>query len=253
MATNVETPLLTPARDVGGCPVMHHDFSQPRPYGEHWDLAKQLREACPHFYNKYEGADGGTNGYWVFTQSRRRARHLQAGRHLLERVDHALGARTRSTGSCRRMVDAPGPHQYRRILNPWFSPQERWTSAEARIRIVCREVRRADRRKRAAATSSKEFALHFPTAAFLNAIGVPVSRDADRFVKWVDDFFAGFSGDPAGLEPMAKALQEIREYWVAALDERRASPRSAGDLASHLLHVEYDDERPLTDEECSTC
>ena len=45
--------------------------------------------------------------------------------------------------------------------------------------------------------------------------------DADLFVPWVEDFFRGFGGDPDGLEAMAKALDGIREYWVAALAERR--------------------------------
>jgi cytochrome P450 len=48
---------------------------------------------------------------------------------------------------------------------------------------------------------------------------------------------------------MAKALDGIREYWVAALAERRSDPAPReGDLASHLLHSSFDD-RPLTDAE----
>jgi cytochrome P450 len=92
------------------------------------------------------------------------------------------------------------------------------------------------------------FALRFPTEAFLSVAGINPA-DADLFVPWVEDFFGGFSGDPAGLEPMAKALEGIREYWVDALAERRgeAEPRE-GDLASHLLHSTFDD-RPLTDAE----
>ena len=52
---------------------------------------------------------------------------------------------------------------------------------------------------------------------------------------------------------MAKALEGIREYWVAALAERRddTEPRE-GDLASHLMHADFD-ERPLTDPRSSTC
>jgi cytochrome P450 len=92
------------------------------------------------------------------------------------------------------------------------------------------------------------FALRFPTEAFLSMAGIDPA-DADLFVPWVEDFFGGFSGDPAGLEPMAKALDGIRNYWVAALDERRGEPEPReGDLASHLLHSTFD-YRPLTDAE----
>ena len=48
---------------------------------------------------------------------------------------------------------------------------------------------------------------------------------------------------------MAKALEGIRDYWVAALAERRDDPAPRdGDLVSHLLHATFDD-RPLTDAE----
>jgi cytochrome P450 len=245
LATNVEDSEAAPERDLGGCPVMHQDFAKSRPYGEHWQLAKQLRETCPHFYNEYESAEGLTDGYWVFTQH-------DAVRDIYKTPDIFLSASITPWEPdpiyrlVPTMVDAPDHIKYRRILNPWFSPKA-MDGAEDMIRSICREYV-----EQIAAKGScdfiEEFALHFPTAAFLNVIGVSVS-ETDRFVKWVDDFFAGFSGDPAGLEPMAKALQEIREYWVAALDERRGKPEIPGDLASHLLHVEYDGERPLTDEE----
>jgi cytochrome P450 len=93
-----------------------------------------------------------------------------------------------------------------------------------------------------------EFALRFPTEAFLAVIGVD-PRDADMFVRWVEDFFAGFGGDSEKLEPMAKALDGIRGYWVKALEERRNEPQPRpGDLASHLMHATFDD-RALTDTE----
>ena len=49
---------------------------------------------------------------------------------------------------------------------------------------------------------------------------------------------------------MAGALQSIRQYWVDALAERRNDPAPReGDIASYLLNANYDDERPLTDDE----
>jgi cytochrome P450 len=240
MATNVisdHAELRGP--DVVGCPVMHHDFSKPRAYGEHWELAEQLRESCPHFYNQYEGG-----GYWVFT------RH-DAVRDIYKtpEIFSSESITPWDPNPIYRLVptqiDAPDHIKYRRILNPWFSPKE-MAESEARIREICRGYVEPIA-PRGSCDFIADFALRFPTAVFLNVIGVPLS-ETDRFVQWVDDFFAGFSGDPAGLEPMGKALEEINAYWRAALEERRGHPERPGDLASHLLHARFDG-RPLEDAE----
>ena len=133
-------------------------------------------------------------------------------------------------------IDAPDHIKYRRIVNPWFSPRamDAAEPSDARALPAAGRGSRGDGRH---ATSSPEFALRFPTEAFLSVIGIDPA-DADLFVPWVEDFFSGFGGDPAGLEAMAKALDGIREYWVAALEERRGEPAPReGDLASHLLHA----------------
>jgi cytochrome P450 len=236
----VSESAQTVDRDLGGCPVMHHDFSQQREFGTHWELANELRESCPHFYNKY--SDGG---YWVFTRHDA-VRDIYKTPEIFSSESITPWEPNPIYRLVPTQIDAPDHIKYRRILNPWFSPKS-MDDAEDLIRSICREYVEQIAAK-GGCDFIEEFALHFPTAAFLSVIGVPVS-ETDRFVAWVDDFFAGFSGDPAGLEPMAKALQEIREYWIAALDERRGEPERPGDLASHLLHVKYGDERPLTDDE----
>jgi cytochrome P450 len=240
LANTVSESVETVDRDLGGCPVMHHDFSQQREFGTHWQLAAELRESCPHFYNKY--SDGG---YWVFTRHDA-VRDIYKTPEIFSSESITPWEPNPIYRLVPTQIDAPDHIKYRRILNPWFSPKS-MDGAEDMIRTICREYVEQIAPK-GSCDFIEEFALHFPTAAFLNVIGVPVS-ETDRFVKWVDDFFAGFSGDPAGLEPMAKALQEIREYWIAALEERRGRPELPGDLASHLLNVSYDDERGLTDDE----
>ena len=35
-------------RELGGCPVMHRDFSGSKAAGCHWQLAEELREDEPH-------------------------------------------------------------------------------------------------------------------------------------------------------------------------------------------------------------
>lgn len=240
MAIDVKTEnAVAPVAPAAGCPVMHHDFSKPREYGEHWTLARQLRESCPHFYNRYDGG-----GYWVFT------RH-DAVRDIYKtpEIFSSESITPWEPNPIYRLVptqlDAPEHIKYRRILNPWFSPKQ-MADAEPMIREICRRYVES-LAPRGGCDFIADFALRFPTAAFLNVIGVPLSQ-TERFVKWVDDFFAGFSGDPDGLEPMAKALQEIRDYWVEVLEARRGQPERPGDLASHLLHATVDD-RPLIDDE----
>jgi cytochrome P450 len=241
LANPVTAPVETAERDLGGCPVVHLDVTKPRPYGAHWELAKDLRETCPHFWTDYEG--GG--GYWVFTQHDA-VRDIYKTPEVFSSESFTPWEPNPVYRFVPTQIDAPDHIKYRRILNPWFSPKS-MDGAEDMIRSICREYIEPLASK-GGCEFIGDFALHFPTAAFLNVIGVPVS-ETERFVAWVDDFFDGLGGDPEALAPMAKALEEIQGYWVAALDERRGKPEIPGDLASHLLHSTFGDERPLTDQE----
>jgi cytochrome P450 len=245
--TSQAAPTLEPedraaaiGRDLGGCPVKHFDFSPARPMGSHWELAKELRLACPHFFNSY------AQGYWVFTQ-------YDAVRDIYKNPDifSSESITPWEPDPVYRFVptqiDRPNHIGYRRILNKWFSPA-RMDEAEPLIRAICRRLVE-DTAARGSCDFVNEFALRYPTEAFLGVIGVDVSQ-ADLFLKWVEDFFAGFGGDPDAVDVMVAALTGIREYWVDALAQRRGEtePRP-GDLCSHLLFAQYNDERALTEEE----
>jgi len=239
MMTDMATPATAVERDLGGCPVMHRDFSPPMPAGCHWELAKELREGSPVYFNTF------AQGYWIFT------RH-DAVRDMYKQPDifSSESITPWQPDPIYRFVptqiDAPDHIKYRRVVNPWFSPRA-IDDAEEPMRALCRQLVE-EVAPSGGCDFVTEFALRFPTEAFLSVVGID-PQEADLFVPWVEDFFAGFSGDPAGLEPMAKALADIRAYWAAALEERRgeAEPRE-GDLASHILHSTFDD-RPLTDAE----
>ena len=56
------SPSPTPQRDVGGCPVIHRDFSLTQRAGSYWQLAQELREGGPVYFNTF------AQGYWVFTR-----------------------------------------------------------------------------------------------------------------------------------------------------------------------------------------
>jgi cytochrome P450 len=226
-------------RDLGGCPVMHRDFAPQQAAGRHWALGDELRETSPVYFNTF------AQGYWVFTRHDA-VRDIYKTPELFSSESITPWQPDPIYRFVPTQIDAPDHIKYRRIVNPWFSPRA-IDAAEPAMRALCRRLVE-DVAPAGACDFVTEFGLRFPTEAFLSVAGIDPA-DADLFVPWVEDFFSGFSGDPAGLEAMAKALEGIREYWVAALAERRrdAEPRE-GDLASHLLHSTFDG-RPLTDAE----
>lgn len=227
------------ARDLGGCPVMHRDFSSTLPADSYWELAKELREGSPVYFNTF------AQGYWVFTRHAA-VKDIYKQPEIFSSESITPWQPEPVYRFVPTQIDAPDHIKYRRIVNPWFAPRA-VEAANERLRVLCRDLV-----EEVAPTGGCDlvagFALRLPTEAFLSMIGID-RKDADLFVRWVEDFFGGFGGDPEGLAPMVKALDDIRAYWVAALDERRgeAEPRE-GDLASHLLHATFDD-RPLTDAE----
>jgi cytochrome P450 len=239
MTTVSQAVEPTTDREVG-CPVFHRDFSEPQPIGCHWALADRLREQGPLYFNSF------AQGYWIFTRHdavKDIYKHPETfSSESITPWDPAPIYRFVPT-----QIDPPNHIRYRRILNPWFSPR-RMEESEPLLRDICRRLVE-ETAAQGRCDFVKEFALRFPTEAFLAVIGIELAH-ADRFLAWVEDFFRGFGGDPDGQAAMASALNSIRQYWVDALEERRGEPEPReGDIASYLLHVKYDDERPLTDDE----
>ena len=218
---------------------MHGDFSRIRQAGSHWQWADQLREDSPLYFNTY------AQGYWVFTRHDA-VRDMYKNPQIFSSESITPWEPEPIYRFVPTQIDEPDHIIYRRIVNAWFSPRA-VDRAQPEIRGICRALVE----KVAPAGGCDfvaDFALRYPTAMFLRFIGLDTA-DTDQFVAWVEDFFGGFSGDPAGLEPMARALDGIRQYWITVLDQRRGEPAPRdGDLASHLMHARFSD-RPLTDAE----
>ena len=228
-------PSAAVGRELGGCPVMHRDFS--RRAGRR-DATGSRPTSCARrarvFFNTF------AQGYWVFTRHDAVRDIYKTPGPVLQRVDHAVGARPDLP--VRADPDRPArPHQVPAHPQPVVLARARWT-------------RPSRGRATSAAASSRtwpptggcdfvtEFALRFPTEAFLSVIGVDPA-DADLFVPWVEDFFAGFGGDPAGLRADGRRRSRASAStgsprWTSARGE--PEPRT-GDLASHLLHATFDD------------
>jgi cytochrome P450 len=230
-------------RIPSGCPVRHLDFTSWRPLGSYWELAKQLRLEAPFFVNTYAE---GESGYWVFT-SYDAVRDIYKNPQIFSSESITPWEPNPIYRFIPTQIDPPNHIKYRRVLNKWFSPAQ-MDAAEPMIRDICRRLV-ADTAPLGRCDFVNEWALRYPTEGFLGVIGAPL-EDAGLFLGWVGDFFAGFGGDPAGLERMIGATNGIKQYWADFAQERQgdAEPRE-GDLCSYLMHVELDDGRSLTAEE----
>lgn len=234
-----EATATTPSRDVRGCPVMHVEVAPPAEVGTYWGLADRLRETSPAVFNTL------AQGFWMFTRHEQ-VRDMYQQPAIFSSESITPWEPEPAYRFVPTQIDPPDHVKYRQILNPWFSPGA-VTRIEPMARKICRRLVE-EVAPQGGCDFVAEFALRYPTEVFLAMIGLPLA-DADRFLRWVEDFFGGFNGDPDGLQPMVDALAAIRDYWADVLAERRPEPSPReGDLASHLLHATFDD-RPLTDVE----
>ncbi|GAA2410996.1 cytochrome P450 [Actinomadura vinacea] len=229
----------TNGRDLGGCPVVHLDVSPPLEAGSYWRQADELREIGPALFNTMGP------GYWMFT-GHEQVRDIYQQPEIFSSESITPWEPEPAYRFVPTQLDPPEHGKYRRLLSRWFSPGA-VNAAEPMMRDICRRLV-AEIAPRGGCDFVSEFAIRYPTEVFLAVLGVPAS-DADHFVPWVEDFFRGFGGDPDQQQAMLDGLNGIREYWAAAVAERRGETRPRdGDLASHLLHSTVDD-HPLTDTE----
>ena len=207
-------------------------------------LANELRESCPHFYNKYSGG-----GYWVFTRHEA-VKDIYKTPEIFSSESITPWEPNPIYRFVPTQVDAPDHIKYRRILNPWFSPKA-MEAAAPMMRELCRSFIEPLVAK-GRCDFIEDFALLYPTAAFLNVIGVPVSY-TEQFAEWVDMFFGGFGGDPEGAENMGKALSEMRVFWSRAARRPAGQVRSRRGTSSPTCSTRPSTTSRWTRTSCSTC
>src|SRR4051812_21194921 len=161
--TDIVPPPAVPQRDVGGCPVMHRDFSVTEPAGCHWQMAKELREGGPVYYNTF------AQGYWIFTRHDA-VRDMYKTPEIFSSESFTPWEPNPPYRFVPTQIDPPEHIGYRRILNPWFSPRA-MDEAEDQLRALCRRLV-----EETAASGGcdlvTDFGLRFPTEAFLSVIGI---------------------------------------------------------------------------------
>jgi cytochrome P450 len=224
-------------RVPSGCPVIHLDASPPLEAGSHWEKANELREESPAFFNTH------AQGYWVFTRYDQ-VREMYQHPEIFSSESITPWEPDPVYRFVPTQIDPPEHSKYRQLISRWFAPNAVNRIAPQAHEIGARLV--ADLVSKGECDFVSEFAMRLPTEIFLTIIGVPNS-DADLFVPWVEDFFAGFGGDLDQQQAMGAALGGIRQYWVDVLDARRdeSLPRE-NDFVSLLVHSTVDGE-PLGD------
>ncbi len=143
-------------------------------------------------------------------------------------------------------VDPPLHTEYRRILNPRFTPRA-VAALEPEVRRIVRDLIDGFA-GRGSCDVHRELATPLPSGIFLALMGLPLD-DLPQFLQWRDDTIrpAVEPGDFDGAQRIRDETgHAISEYFRDAIAERRA--HDDGSLLSTIVHAQLGD-RPLTEAE----
>jgi hypothetical protein len=135
--------------------------------------------------------------------------------------------------------DPPRHRLARMALLPPFTPQA-IDKLVPKARAVCNELLDAFVGKEGC-DAAVEYAQHIPVRIIAHMLGIP-EEDGDRFRRWIRMVLEDGITDESA---MLQGFQEIREYFMAHLMERRTNP--GDDLISYLCRQTYPDGRQFTD------
>jgi len=158
------------------------------------------------------------------------------------------GMATTQTGTQRPLIplqiDPPRHREYRRVLDPLFSPQ-RMKEMEGPVTELARGLVTA-----IAAENEvdyvRQFSVQFPSQVFLALLGLPVG-ELPRFLELKDGFIRPewITGKPRRHEDSVALLKRtaasIYEYFDAVIAERRVRP--GDDIISWFLKTEVEGTR----------
>jgi cytochrome P450 len=114
-------------------------------------------------------------------------------------------------------IDPPGHADYRRFLNPMFTPQ--------RLKLLDEKVRQTARHFVSQFKDSGEcefmedFSKKFPIAVFLDLMGLPQAR-MQQFMEWENSLFHSLDFDG-----IAEATRQVVAYLREVIEQRKQQPR----------------------------
>jgi cytochrome P450 len=207
--------------------------------GSYFAAFDQVRTAHRRFYSTV------ADGFWVFT------RHHDILAAYRKWEDFSSESVTFLTADppftwIPEMLDPPEHTSWRRLLKPFFAPR-RVAYMQRQIRSRCTEII-DDLAHRNSGDFVTDFARRFPTAVFLDFMGLPVER-LDEFLAWQDAIMrlpfvdAGLDATRVGIS--LQAMAEVQDCFAKLIEERRANPRiGSHDIVSAALSWRID-ERPI--------
>ena len=142
-------------------------------------------------------------------------------------------------------ADPPQHQKYRSLVNRAFSAR-RVAAMEPAVRTIAQELC-AGFAGRGEVELIYDFAVPLPLIVICDLVGVPRSH-LRTFKRWSDGIAQlGGLTTPEHQAAIARERGEFRNYLIERIEERRAEPRD--DLMSALLAVQFEGERPLTQDE----
>jgi cytochrome P450 len=223
------------------CPVIDIDYRVDRPAFDHYASLNEVRELAPIVWNETP------YGFWMVTRYDDVREALQRPDVFTNKVVSALSDPHHNLYLIPQNLDGKAHVDCRHVINPWFSPgsvKKLEPLARERCIAMIEELRPAG-----ACDLSVDFAMMYATEMFLGILGLPV-EDGAFMLPRVETIFAGFfGGDQAA---MARANDEIKDYFERALADRVDHPRDIEtDFVSFLLQSDMGD-RPITHDEILT-
>lgn len=212
-------------------PVIVAPLHDPQFYaGDPFPAYRRLRAEAPVHWHP-------TPGFWVLTRhddvvavSRDPATFCSSRGILLSDIERPVVPRQSII-----YIDPPEHAQYRKLVQPAFSPG-RLRALEERIAELAREL--VDGLGEERVTDFVEaFAAPLPLLVIADMLGVP-GADRARFKRWSDAIIE--AGTQPSAENMAQSF-ELLDYFGHVVAERRERP--GDDLISVLVHSEIDGER----------
>ena len=226
--------------EAAGCPVVHFDYTTPKPALSYFEEFDKLRHQGPTAYSTYGP------GFWMLlsadlVREAYQTPEVFSSKATIPTVPHPDWTWIPT------MIDPPLHSEYRKMINIAFSPRF-VRDLEPTIRQDCVETIE----KFIAAGECDfiaQFAKVFPTQVFLRIVGLP-QEHTEMFTHWVETIFEGLGhfGDEA--EDQLEAQREIRKYFEGVLKDRRENPpANPEDDFFSILASAVIEGRPITDDE----